>query len=113
MGLLENNINTKRARVGLSTQVLGALVDLSENVLGRGLQGSRPLPGPKLIEIDKVLNDLLQISRIISPFLLPAADLDALRVLLERYRASGFVELVGVDVVRELRERLDEIQSVR
>src|ERR1700751_6080526 len=90
MSLLETNINMKRARVGLSNQVLGALVDLSENVLSRGLLGSRPLPGPKLVEVDRVLNDLIRVSEIVNPFVLPVSDVSALRVLLEKYRASGF-----------------------
>jgi hypothetical protein len=112
MGLLENSLLGKAARVGVSRQIIALLAELSETNLCRGLQGTRPLPGHQLLQIDKLLNDLIAISGIIHPLQLPVNDIGRLKVLLAKFRDGGLDRLMDREIVEELRERIAEIQAL-
>jgi hypothetical protein len=112
MGLHEEHIVSKMARLGLSRQVLALLVDIQVTVLCRGLQNVRPLPSQDILRINRCLDDLIGIQRIISPLLIPITDVVQLRVLLKKYRDDGLDRIVDATIVNDLRREIAAIQAL-
>jgi hypothetical protein len=112
MGLHEEQILSKMARLGLSRQVLALLVDIQVTVLCRGLQNVRPLPSQDILHINRCLDDLIGIQKIISPLMLPITDVVQLKVLLKKYRDDGLARIVDAEIVADLREQIASIQAL-
>ena len=112
MGLHETNLLSKMARIDISRQALALLTGMSETVLCRGLQCTRPLASVDILRLDKTLNDLAEIQRIIYPLQLPIQDIACLKILLAKFRDDGLDQIVDQEIVTDLRERIAEIQAL-
>jgi hypothetical protein len=112
MGLHEEHIVSKMARLSLSRQVLALLVDIQVTVLCRGLQNVRPLSGPDILRINQTLDDLIGIQRIISPLVLPITDVVQLKVLLHKFHDDGLDKIVDAEIVLDLRQKIAAIQNL-
>jgi hypothetical protein len=106
VGLNEQNLQMKITKLSISQLVLSQVVGMSDSALSRGLAGTRPLAGPDIMRIDSILNDLLDIQRIIAPLALPSNDAATLRVLLGKYRDDGMPMLRNHETLLELRKEI-------
>ena len=112
MGLHETNLLSKQASLGITRGVLASLTGMSETVLCRGLSGSRPLTSVDIISLNKTLNDLSEIQRIIYPLKLPLSDVASLKILLAKFRDDGLDRIVDATIVDDLRREIAAIQAL-
>jgi hypothetical protein len=108
----EANILAKLGRLNMPQQVLAGVLDLGESYLSRGLKGVRPLSGSEVLRIDEVLNNLIDIAQIISPFELPRTNVALLKLLLTSYEDNGLAQLRGVEALADLRSQMAELRHV-
>jgi hypothetical protein len=106
MSLHEQQILGKLAALSISQANLARLAEMPEKELNKGLKGLEPLSGVKIECLNSILDDLGKLRDDISPFELPAADSNKLKVLLQQYRDGFLVEPIDRMVATGLREAL-------
>lgn len=82
MSIQANNIQTKNDRLGLSASIFCKLAGLSETKWTRVLRGVVVLPGPEILRLIALSDELQAAAESAKPFTLDLKNVDALRSLL-------------------------------
>ena len=106
----ETNILSKLGRLNMPQQVLAGLLNMGESYLSRGLKGVKPLSGQEILQIDRTLNNLIDLSELIRPFELPRTNVALLKLLLNSYQDNGLEQLRSFEALTDLRSQIAELR---
>lgn len=97
MCIQANNVQAKNDRLGLSAAVFCRLAGLAETRWSRVLRGVVELPGPEILRLTALSDELEAAAESAKPFTLDLKNVDALRSLLAA-RNAGIRWVSAVDV---------------
>lgn len=84
-----NIIGSRMTALGVSNQVICALVDVGVNRLGQFLSGAKDLDNHIVLRIYAVIQQLEQVQEILSPVPVDWKNVRAVKEVLERVRTDG------------------------
>lgn len=105
MGIWEETSRVKLLRLNISVEQLAQLTSIRSQVLFSGLKGTRPLTGPQIETVERVLARLQDLMRIV-PTPLDCRDTRRLKFLLDRLD-EGDLERCFTPRARAMREEMD------